>query len=94
MGLRWEIQAYISTTGVYLVVRRGVGDWIVIARWTHIIYDGFTTENDAMTFAQGLEQASTIGSPREAEPPEPEPVGLRQLQPVPALAAVPAQGVR
>ena len=36
----------------------------MIARWSHIIYDGFTNENDAMSFAQELNQATTIGSPQ------------------------------
>lgn len=52
--MNWLIQAYTTDLANYFVTRRGPNDWVLLDP-TATLYDGFTDENSAMSFAESLD---------------------------------------
>jgi hypothetical protein len=65
--MNWTIESYVSDTGTYFVSQRGVKDWTVLDP-TGTVYDGFTDENSAMSFAESLNYANTLPPPSPLVP--------------------------
>jgi len=74
--MNWTIVGYVSDVGVYFVTRRGVNDWTVLDP-SSTIYDGFTDQNSAMSFAESLQYQTTNPPPQ---------VSPSQVSPTPKVA--------
>jgi len=58
--LNWIIQTYVTDTNDYLVVRQSDQTWIVL--FNGQVTTGFVDQNDAIAYAENLNQLNTVGT--------------------------------
>ena len=58
--MNWIVQTYITDTTDYLVVRQSDTSWIVF--FNGQITTGFPDQNEAIAYAENLNQMNTIGT--------------------------------
>ena len=58
--MQWIVQSYVTDTTDYLVSRQSDGSWILI--FNGQITPGFADQNEAIAYAENLNQLNTVGS--------------------------------
>jgi hypothetical protein len=56
----WLVQAYVTDTNDYLVTRQSDGTWLLL--FNGQITTDFVDQNEAIAYAENLNQLNTIGS--------------------------------